>query len=62
MSTEQTYKNVAEHCSAFNAKESDSYQNKDGDCGTSCLCCKHFAEDHHCELDLVDPIVENHNF
>ncbi len=63
MSTEQTYKNVAEHCSAYHAKESYySSQNKSGDSDVSCTTCKHFVNDNHCELDLLDPIVENHNF
>ena len=63
MITDQTYKNVAEHCSAFQSRENEySSQNKSGDSCCSCKSCTHFVNDNHCELDLLDPIVENHNF
>mgnify|MGYP005780787343 CR=1 FL=1 len=62
MTTEQTYKNVAEHCSAYSEREKCACQNKAGDTEVSCLTCRHFNDSHHCELDLLDPIVENHNF
>lgn len=59
---EQTYKNVAKHCSAYSPKDCCTCSNKSGDTDVSCTTCKHFASDKHCTLDLFDPIVENHKF
>lgn len=59
---EQTYRNVAKHCSSYTTKDCCSSSNKAGDTDVSCTTCKHFASDKHCTLDLFDPIVENHNF
>lgn len=59
---EQTYRNVAKHCSSYAAKDCCCSSNKAGDTDVSCTTCKHFASDKHCTLDLFDPIVENHNF
>lgn len=59
---EQTYKKVAEHCSSYKAKKGCCCSNKSGDSDISCTTCQHFNATHHCELDLLDPIVENHKF
>ena len=59
---EQTYKNVAKHCSSYAMKDCCSCTNKAGDTDVSCTTCKHFTSDKHCALDLFDPIVENHKF
>ncbi len=59
---EQTYKNVARHCSAYAVKNCCSCKNSTGDADVSCTTCKHFTNDKHCSLDLFDPIVENHSF
>lgn len=57
-SSTETYKEVAERCSAYEkagsgkgAKNSTEYK--------SCLSCKHFSSDAYCMLDLYDPIVKN---
>ncbi len=59
---EQTYKNVAKHCSAYAAKDCYSCTNKSSDTDVSCTTCRHFTSDKYCALDLFDPIVKNHNF
>jgi len=59
---EQTYRNVAKHCSAYAAKNCNSSTNKSGDTDVSCTTCRHFTTDKYCSLDLFDPIVENHKF
>lgn len=59
---EQTYRKVAKHCSSYSMKGKNAAKNNSGDTSVSCTTCKHFASDHHCTLDLFDPIVENHNF
>ena len=48
-SSAETYKEVAERCSAYEKRCS----------GKSCLSCDHFTDTEHCELDLYDPIVRN---
>ncbi len=61
--SETTYKNVAQNCSSYAAKDDNcTCTNKSGDSNVSCTTCKHFAEDKHCKLDLFDPIVANHKF
>lgn len=61
---EQTYRNVAKNCSAYTAKDccTNKATNKTGDTDVSCTTCKHFMSNHHCALDLIDPIVKNHKF
>ena len=58
---EQTYRDVAKNCSAYEVKDCCSCSNKSGNVNVSCVTCKHFTSDKHCSLDLFDPIVENHN-
>ncbi|MBP3327092.1 MAG: hypothetical protein J6L77_11800 [Coprococcus sp.] len=58
-SSTETYKEVAERCSAFEKKrKSDSLSNAT-DSEVSCLKCKHFSNEEYCMLDLYDPIVKN---
>ena len=59
---EQTYRNVAKHCSAYAAKDCRGTTNKAEDTDVSCTTCRHFTSDKHCSLDLFDPIVENHSY
>ena len=61
---QQTYKNVAKHCSAYTAKDQEHYtaSNKAGDTDVTCTTCRHFTEDAYCSLDLFDPIVQRYNF
>ncbi len=59
---EQTYRNVAKHCSAYAVKPSCQCTNSTGDTNVSCTTCKHFTPESYCALDLFDPIVENHKF
>lgn len=57
--SKETYQEVAKRCSAYShIKCGNCFCNAD-DTTTSCLTCRHFAADEHCELDLYDPIVEN---
>ncbi len=57
-SSQETYMNVAERCSAYeHTNKSDSFRNQ-APSSPSCLNCKHFAEDEHCTLDLYDAIVK----
>lgn len=58
---EQTYREVAKNCSAYEVKDCCRCSNKSGNVNVSCVTCKHFTSDKHCSLDLFDPIVENHN-
>lgn len=55
---EQTYRDVAKNCSAYEVKDCCSCSNKSGNVNVSCVTCKHFTSDKHCSLDLFDPIVE----
>ncbi len=58
-SSTETYREVAERCSAFEHKlKSDSLSNA-ADSDKSCLTCKHFSNAEYCMLDLYDPIVKN---
>ncbi len=57
--SKETYREVAKRCSAYShTKDGNCFCNA-SDTETSCLTCKHFAADEHCELDLYDPIVAN---
>lgn len=60
--TEQTYRNVAKHCSAYASANCNRSTNRIGDTEVSCTTCRHFTTDKYCSLDLFDPIVENHKF
>jgi hypothetical protein len=60
-----TYEAVAKCCHSYvPSNENDSYSNSVSDTPTtvSCVNCKHFSNDCHCELDLYDKIVAKHNF
>lgn len=61
MLNQETYKNISEKCSAYDTKSGCSCSNKSGDSEVSCTTCTHFTDNHLCELDLIDPIVENHD-
>lgn len=57
--SKETYEQVAKRCSEYaHTKGGNCFCNAD-DRTVSCLTCKHFAADEHCELDLYDPIVAN---
>lgn len=58
-SSAETYREVAERCSAFEKKcRCDGLSNATDD-EVSCLTCKHFSNAEYCKLDLYDPIVKN---
>lgn len=61
MNTQDVYQKVAEHCSAYTEKK-NCCSNKSGDDAISCTTCKHFTSSNYCDIDLLDPIVENHDF
>ena len=50
---EQTYREVAKNCSAYEVKDCCSCSNKSGNVNVSCVTCKHFTSDKHCSLDLL---------
>ncbi len=57
--SKETYEKVAKRCSEYaHAKGGTCFCNAD-DREVSCLTCKHFTADEHCDLDLYDPIVAN---
>lgn len=56
-SSTKMYREVAERCSSYDAKESKNCMCNEADCSKSCLNCRHFADDEHCRLDLYDPIA-----
>ena len=56
-SSTETYKEVAERCSAYEKKCSCKGLSNDVT-GKSCLNCDHFTDTEYCELDLYDPIVQ----
>ena len=45
---EQTYRDVAKNCSAYEVKDCCSCSNKSGNVNVSCVTCKHFTSDKHC--------------
>jgi hypothetical protein len=57
-SSAETYREVAERCSAYEKKCSCKGHTNEVT-GKSCLSCDHFTDTEHCELDLYDPIVRN---
>jgi hypothetical protein len=59
-SSTETYKEVAERCSAYEKKcGCHGNFNNAADDNVSCLTCTHFTNTEHCDLDLYDPIVKN---
>ena len=42
---EQTYREVAKNCSAYEVKDCCSCSNKSGNVNVSCVTCKHFTCD-----------------
>lgn len=62
MLNREDYKNIAENCSSYSCKPDCRCTNMAGDeHAVSCTTCKHFTEHQKCDLDLIDPIVKNHN-
>lgn len=57
-SSTETYREVAERCSAYEKKCSCKGMSNDTT-GKSCLSCSHFTNSEYCELDLYDPIAKN---
>ncbi len=57
--TNETYEQVAKHCSEYEQKESVS--NSGCDCERSCLNCGHFSADELCDLDICNKIIRDHN-
>lgn len=57
-SSQETYMNVAERCSAYNHISHENAFTNVSPSTPSCLNCKHFADDEHCRLDLYDKIVK----
>ncbi|WP_343208991.1 hypothetical protein [Anaerolentibacter hominis] len=58
----ETYKEVAKRCNEYEPKDGcECYHNRleNGE-SISCTNCGHF-EHEHCNIDLYDKIVENHN-
>ena len=58
-SSAETYKEVAERCSAYEKRCGCQGMKNAAEDETSCLTCKHFTNTEHCKLDLYDPIVKN---
>ncbi len=58
-SSQETYMNVAERCSAYEHINQPNCFCNEAPNSPSCLNCKYFAEDEHCALDLYDAIVKN---
>ena len=54
----EVYREVAERCSAYDTRGRKCGWWNGGVGETSCLNCRHLAEDEHCRLDLYDPIVK----
>ena len=61
MLNQKDYKNIAENCSSYSCKPECRISIKAGDNEVSCTTCRHLTPHHVCELDLIDPIVKNHN-
>lgn len=58
----ETYRKVAEACSAYEPMSEGRMTNSCCDTeNISCTNCKHFDENKYCVLDLYDEIVQNHN-
>lgn len=57
--SKETYEQVAKRCSKYARTQNGNCFCNTDDREVSCLTCKHFAADEHCELDLYDPIVAN---
>ena len=58
----ETYRKVAEACSAYEPMSEGRMTNSCCDTDNiSCTNCKHFDESKYCVLDLYDEIVKNHN-
>ena len=58
----ETYRKVAEACSAYEPMSEGKMTNSCCDTeNVSCTNCKHFDENKYCVLDLYDEIVQNHN-
>lgn len=58
----ETYRKVAEACSAYEPMSEGRMTNSCCDTeNVSCTNCKHFDENKYCVLDLYDEIVQNHN-
>lgn len=58
----ETYRKVAEACSAYEPMSEGRMTNSCCDTeNISCTNCKHFDENKYCVLDLYDKIVQNHN-
>jgi hypothetical protein len=58
----ETYRKVAEACSAYEPMSEGRMTNSCYDTDNiSCTNCKHFDENKYCVLDLYDEIVKNHN-
>ena len=59
----ETYEKVAKNCSRYDRAQGDCYKNSSCDSAlVSCLNCTHFNNSHHCDLDLYDKIIKDHNF
>lgn len=58
-SSTETYKEVAERCSAYEKKCKCDAMSNMTDAEKSCMNCKHFSDEEYCKLDLYDPIVRN---
>lgn len=61
MLTHDDYKKIAENCSSYNTKSDCKCLNSTNTPDVSCTTCKHFTNEQRCNLNLIDPIVENHN-
>jgi hypothetical protein len=58
-SSKETYKEVAERCSAYEKDRCGCNATNALDTEKSCLSCTHFSKDEYCKLNLYDPIVKN---
>ena len=57
---EQTYREVAKNCSAYEVKDCCSCSNKSGNVNVSCVTCKHFTSDKHCSIQSWKTTIFRH--
>lgn len=58
----EIYQKVAAHCSEYRPSKSCGCKNASSEENVSCVNCEHFNSSQHCDLDLIDRIVDQHNY
>jgi len=57
--SQETFVQVAKHCSEYTPKSCTS--NSCCDCERSCTNCGHFSKSELCDLDICNKIIRDHN-